>query len=109
MQEYTLYLRKEQQFFRSEIESLIIKVDHIKKIMIMQETLKNKSSNVEMVNINKLIDDSLIIMAANFEKGGIQIEKNYNDIPLVEVDKVKTIQTIINLIKNAKDAVKKHS
>lgn len=51
------------------------------------------------------MDAALDMASTAFDQSQIQILKNYEEIPFVLVDKVKIIQILVNLLRNAKEAV----
>jgi signal transduction histidine kinase len=63
--------------------------------------------NVVSVNINKLIDETLDLLAIQFKNKNIIIEKNYSDINPIVVDKGKIYQVFLNILINAKDSIEK--
>lgn len=105
LNEFSLFLKKEHQFLISELESLDSKVEHVKSIISMQQTHGNNSV-IENVQINKLVDDSLAINSNILENEEIIIQKEYQNIPSIAINKVKLMQVLVNLIKNAIEALK---
>jgi C4-dicarboxylate-specific signal transduction histidine kinase len=57
-----------------------------------------------IISINELLDESLLIVGLGI-KEEIKVEKNYEKMPPILVDKVKLLQVLINLLRNAKDAI----
>ncbi|MDP1834440.1 MAG: MHYT domain-containing protein [Chlamydiales bacterium] len=99
------YWTNEWTFMRSELTSLNEKVHHIKNVVAMQQSVSGGSSIKEKVQITKLIEDALAIHSENFEKYGVIVERDFSPVPPIELDKVKTVQILINLVKNAFEAV----
>ena len=68
---------------------------------------RRQELNIVSVNINKLIDETLDLLAIQFKNKNIMIEKNYSDINPVFVDKGKIYQVFLNILINAKDSIEK--
>jgi signal transduction histidine kinase len=60
---------------------------------------------VEPINIATLMDDAVRLNSTSFERHKIRVEREYMDLPTLLVDKQRILQIMINLIKNAKDAL----
>ena len=58
----------------------------------------------ETVDIATLLDDAMKLNSASLDRHRILIRREYEDIPLVRIDKQKSLQILVNLINNAKDA-----
>ncbi|MBA2369361.1 MAG: PAS domain S-box protein [Candidatus Protochlamydia sp.] len=103
--EFAAYWNNEQAFLKQELESLNSKILHIKNIVNMQQSLKASSSLIEKIQINDLIEDALAINSELMGKYGILIERDFAENLFFEIDKVKILQILINLIKNAMEAL----
>jgi signal transduction histidine kinase len=58
-------------------------------------------------DVNEIIDESLNLYKALFEKQSIRVRKSFGDIPKIRVDKLQVKETIDNLISNAIDSMPK--
>ncbi len=105
LKEFAHYWEGEQNFIHKELESLSSKVQHIKDIIVMQQSLSGGSNLIEEIQVNKLVDDALAINSELVEKFGIIVIRDYDKIPPFDMDKVKTLQTLVNLAKNAAEAL----
>lgn len=98
------YWREEQTSTSEELNRLSKNIQLIKEIISTQQDLTKLNALEQILSINELLDEVLIITGLNIKKE-IKIEKNYGKINLVKIDKVKLIQVLVNLMRNAKDAV----
>ena len=96
---------KEISLLQAEHEQLTRNVEHIKEIVAVQQTYARVSGSREELSIASLVDDALQINSAGFARDGIQIVRQYSDVPPVTVDKHKVLQILVNLITNAKHAL----
>lgn len=98
-------LASERSTMLNELESLARNVEHIKDIVSMQQNYARVAGVVERVSIESLVDDALQIHAAAMARHGVQVERDFEPVPALLVDKHKILQIVVNLIHNAKYAV----
>jgi C4-dicarboxylate-specific signal transduction histidine kinase len=99
-------LSEENAKVLEELGSVNRHVDHIKTIVAMQQSYARPSGFNEQVALSELIDDALRMGESSFAKHGIEIVKDYaSDLTLV-TDRHKLLQIMINLISNARHALK---
>jgi len=58
------------------------------------------------MNVIDLLEDALLINAESLRSHGIDVVKDYESVPQIQVEKHKLLQVLINLMRNAKDACK---
>lgn len=89
-----------------ELEELVENVEHIKKIVAMQQTYAKVSGTVENLPIADLVDDALRMNAASFESANITVLRQIApNLPQINVDRHRVLQILINLLRNAKQAL----
>jgi len=99
-------MRKEQQEVNLEFMELEKYVENIKNIVYIQQSVAKKGGMIEKFKINEIISQAININKSALLRHEIEIiEENTQEI-LVETDRLKVIQVLINLITNAKDALK---
>jgi two-component system NtrC family sensor kinase len=89
----------------SELEQLTSKISHIKTIIATQQSYAGVSGVIETVDIGTTLDDAMKLNMASFDRHQIHVVKEYQDLPKVRIDKQKVLQILVNLLKNAKDAL----
>jgi signal transduction histidine kinase len=99
-------LSEENAKMLDELASVNRNVDHIKTIVAMQQSYARPSGIKEIVAIGPLIDDALHMGESSFAKHGIEIVKDYTDDVTISTDRHKLLQIMINLISNARHALK---
>jgi len=97
-------LKKERDTVQYEVDALTKNVEHIKKIVSMQQTYAKVSGVIEIVNPVELIEDSLRMHEAAFQRHAVKIVRDYSDTPKIAIDRHKVIQILVNLFSNAKYA-----
>jgi PAS domain S-box-containing protein len=98
-------LLQEQQDLLKELELLVKNIEHIKEIVAMQQNYARVSGIIESLSIRGLVDDALQMHSAALARHGILIVREYEDIPVISMDKHKVLQILVNLIRNAKYAM----
>lgn len=98
-------VENERTLVASEIDELTKNVEHIRNIITVQQTMSTAIGLTEEVSIESLLEDALKLGKTSYEKVGIKVIRRYNPIQKVVIDKVKLLQVIVNLIKNAVDAL----
>jgi PAS domain S-box-containing protein len=97
-------LKKERETVQHEVDALTKNVEHIKKIVSMQQSYAKVSGVIEVVNPVELIEDSLRMHEAAFQRHAVKVVRDYSDTPKIAIDRHKVIQILVNLFSNAKYA-----
>ncbi len=95
-------LASEKQGICEELESLSKSIDHIKQIVANQQSYSGATSLAEAVQINDLMEDALRVVAASMARHQIKLVKEFDEMPLLLLDRHLVLQVLINLISNAK-------
>lgn len=97
-------LMNEQRGVLKEIESLLTHVDHIKQIVSMQQSYSRISGVKEVVNVAELVEDTLRLNEGELHCQGVQVARDFEDTPEINIEKHKVLQVLVNLVRNAKHA-----
>ncbi len=98
-------LIEEKEAMKNELTELTNNIDHIKSVISMQQTYAGSFGVRESIMLSSLVEDALKINAQGMDQRGVKVEKIYNKIEAMFIDKHKALQIVINLISNAKHAV----
>jgi PAS domain S-box-containing protein len=98
-------LDQEQQDLLKELELLTKNIEHIKEIVAMQQNYARVSGVIESLSIRNLVEDALQMHAAAMARHGILVVRDYQEVPVMSIDKHKVLQILVNLIRNAKYAM----
>jgi PAS domain S-box-containing protein len=102
-------LSVEQSELLRELEGLTRNVAHIKEIVSVQQGYAKVSGVIESLEATDLVEDALEMNGAAFDRHGVEVIREFADVPPVRVDKHKVLQILINVIRNAKYAVSESS
>lgn len=98
-------VHEEYALFSKEVESMSKHISHVSDIIVTQNDISRASGMMEKVFLPEVIDTAIEMTDFSFEEHNIRIIKSYQKTPFVLTDKVKFLQILINLIRNAKDAL----
>lgn len=99
------YWQNEQRLIISEMNTLIKNLHHIKEIISTQQNLNKISKQEQIVTIDTLIEEAILITGIDNSEKQIVIEKKYEKLKPMLLDKVRLMQILINLLRNAKEAL----
>jgi PAS domain S-box-containing protein len=102
----TTQLTQDKEAVLSELQALCDGVEHIRVVVGMQQQYARFSGVVEEVSLPELIDGAVRLQAASFGKAGIEVRREYATVPPIWVDRHKLLQILLNLLSNARYAVK---
>jgi signal transduction histidine kinase len=97
-------LQAEQETSVRELDSLQRNVEHIKEIVAMQQNYATFGGVNEMVNVVNLVEDSLRINAGALSRHRVEVIREFETVPPLNVEKHKVLQILVNLLRNAKHA-----
>src|SRR3990167_2840610 len=85
-----------------EINNLDDHLSHIKDIVVMQKDISGISGVLEKISLSDIADLAINMCFSDIDTKNIIINRNYQFIDAVLVDKSKLLQIVVNLIRNAK-------
>jgi signal transduction histidine kinase len=99
-------LAAEQRVLAGEVESLTASVDHIKQIVVIQQSYAGASSLAEPVPPASLVDDAVRMCADELERHAVTVQRELAAVPVLALDRHRTLMILLNLISNAKHAMR---
>ena len=103
------HLNEERTGMLEELRLLIDHVGHIKEIVATQQNYAKVSGLVAEVSLAALVEDAFRIISPGFERHQIAVIKQFDEVPVINADKHKILQILLNLLRNAKQAIKDSS
>jgi PAS domain S-box-containing protein len=98
-------LKSEEDIWATELESMIRNLDHVKKIVSMQQSYAHVSGVIEAVSLETLAEDALRAIDLSLMQHGIELVREFEPMPPLLTDKHKVLQILVNLLSNAKQAL----
>lgn len=102
-------LAAERMTVIEELGLMARSVEHIRQIVQMQQTYARSTCVFEPVHPADIMEDALRVNLISFDRHNVQVQREFQEIGLVNLDKHKVLQILINLISNAKNACKQQS
>jgi signal transduction histidine kinase len=81
------------------------KTEVIANVIAEQQSYAGMGGLTEEADLAEIIDNALAMQSESIERHEITVEKNYGPMPRITVQKVKLVNILVNLVKNAKDAM----
>ncbi len=81
-------------------------VEHVRMIVELQQNYATATSIVEATSLEELIEDAIRVSGPALGRHGITLERQFIPLPRLMVDKHRLLQILLNLISNAKYAMK---
>jgi signal transduction histidine kinase len=104
LQELADELGVERDACVAELAALRANVEHIKEIVAMQQGYARRGGVTDTLDIRVLAEDSLRMNEGAFSRHGVTVARDFAEVPLIQVDKHKVLQILVNVIRNAKYA-----
>jgi signal transduction histidine kinase len=87
------------------LENLSKNIEHIKDIVAVQQNYATHVGLTEPVQVINLVEDALRMNATTLERHEVRTVRQYDaHPPVIQANKHKIIQILVNLIRNAKQA-----
>ena len=93
------------QTIQSEIDSLVKKVDHIKRVIMSQQDIAHAGNVREAAAVEDLMEQALLLGLPEPEKYGIRVVREYAQVLAIMTDRHHVLQILVNVITNAKNAM----
>ena len=98
-------IRDENSELIEEVDLITSHINHIKEIVAMQQTYAKAGGLVEEFRAEELVEDALKVKMAALAQHRVELIRNYEDTPSVQVDRHMVVQILINLLANAIQAI----
>ncbi|MDY6905912.1 MAG: AAA family ATPase [Thermodesulfobacteriota bacterium] len=89
----------------ADLDRLEEKTDMITNIIAAQQSYANAGVLKERLDIADIIRDALTMQAESLSSQNITVTQNVEIVPAILVDKTKLIHVLINILRNARDAM----
>ncbi|WP_457331957.1 ATP-binding protein [Rhizobacter sp. P5_C2] len=106
LRELAQALEAEQTAIAEELGLLARSVDHIKEVVATQQSYAGASRVVESLKVDELLDDALRMNVSALTRHKVEVVKQVPDLPALTLDRHRLLQILVNLISNAKHAMR---
>ena len=98
------HFAEERSRLLKELHALQEGIDHVKDIVAMQQAYATIVSVSEALDGADLMEDAVRMNSAALTRHDVRVVRDYREAPLVQVEKGRVLQILVNLIRNAKYA-----
>jgi len=99
-------LNKDHKELTHEFTVLRTNVTHMNEIVQSQHTFAQKQNLTESIKVCTVLGQAILMLKDAFGRHGVQVHMNCVDAPMITSDPTRLSQIIVNLLTNAKDALK---
>jgi PAS domain S-box-containing protein len=107
LEQATLKLSQDHEGMTKELHLLHTHVQHIIEIIRVQQGQACGQLLEREEKVNELMEDAMKINMSKNQQYEIEIIRDFDDCPCITSDRHKILQILVNLIKNAQEAVRK--
>lgn len=100
-------LSQERENACQQVELLRNNIDHIIEVIRTQQSYAKTRSFKTSVSIHELIEDAVQINSAILKRSDIHVVRELGDVDYATIDRQSVLQIIVNIIRNAGDALEK--
>ncbi len=102
-------LVEEQQALLKEIQGLQRHLSHVRHIILSHQAMGRDHGWVEPVVIEELLEQAIELSFEPQDFGWVTIRREFCQVPRVLVDKHQVLQILVNLFRNAKQAMQQYA
>jgi signal transduction histidine kinase len=103
------HLIKEQETILKEMKGLALNIHHMKQIIISHQTMAKSAGRVEQISLIDVVSHALELSFQPGDAMWMTIDRDYQEVPTVWVDRHQLIQILVNLFRNAKQAMREQA
>lgn len=98
-------LESDRALILAETQSLARNIEHIKEIISTQQAYSRAAGMDEEIRISEVTDHALALAQEALGDARIEVVRNYANVPPLVIDKHRVLQILVNLIRNAIQAL----
>ena len=99
------HFKKDRTLQLDELQQLTANIDHIKEIVAMQQSFAKKQAIPEPIKPVDLFDDAVKMLGESLTRHSVTVNRMFDFIPEIYLPRHDVIQILLNLIKNAQQAM----
>ena len=99
-------LQKDQQEIGSELAGAKRCLEHVKAIVAAQQRYAVGAKMVEEFDLAEVLEDAIRMSSRSLMRHRVTLTRDFDTGIMISTDKHRVLQTLINLIRNAKQAMK---
>ncbi len=107
MEKLADHFTEEQSALQKELKNMRTNVDHIRDIIATQQGYAKVGGTVEPVEPGEMVENAIRMEGSSLARHDVETCREIAETPKVFVEKHKLLQVIVNMIRNAKQAMLK--
>ena len=100
------HLMEEQQTILKEMRSLVRNIRHMKQIITSHQTMAKPEGQAEQTSLVDVLSHAIELSFQPGDAKWVTIRRDYQEVPKVLVDQHQLLQILVNLFRNAKQAMR---
>jgi PAS domain S-box-containing protein len=100
------HFEQQQGQLGTEVAALQSSIEHFIRVIHAQQSHARGLGIIETVTVAELVDTAITLQAASWHQLGVTVEREVGDLPLLQIDKHKVIEILINLVGNARHSLR---
>jgi len=99
------HFEQERESMLTELEHLTKHVGHIKEIVSTQQAYARVAGLTERFAPSELVEDAIRILGNGLDRNGIELVRDFEDVPALYSNRHQVLQIVLNLLRNARQAI----
>ena len=100
------HLLEEQRVVLKEMKGLVRNIRHMKQIIASHQTMAKSAGQTEQISLADVLSHAMELSFQPGDEKWITIRPDYQQVPTVLVDQHQLLQILVNLLRNAKQAMR---
>jgi len=100
------HLIEEQRTILKEMKGLVRNIRHMKQIIASHQAMAKSAGQAEQISLANVLSHAMELSFQPGDEKWITIRPNYQQVPTVLVDQHQLLQILVNLLRNAKQAMR---
>jgi signal transduction histidine kinase len=100
------HLMEEQGMILKEMKGLIRNIRHMKQIIASHQTMAKSAGSAEQISLAEVLSHAMELSFQPGDEKWMTIRLDYQHVPPVLVDQHQLLQILVNLLRNAKQAMR---
>lgn len=97
---------REARDLLNDLSCLSESLEHANNIVDAQQDFANAGDVLVQTSLSQLVKKGIAITVASFERHSIKLDTQFDELPLANLDPHKLLQVLVNLLTNAKEALR---
>ncbi|MDH5564330.1 MAG: ATP-binding protein, partial [Nitrospirota bacterium] len=103
------HLAEEQKTILKEMKSLVRNIRHMKQIILSHQGMVKSVGHAERISLVDVVAHAMELSFQPEDDRWITICPDYQEVPTVWADQHQLLQILVNLLRNAKQAMRQHT